>query len=344
MRLRFRLLLLGSFASIMLGCASHGASIEKRPLAPAAGAPDLFRFRADFWANLHQVLFHESLLPKPGLSGRKSLAHQSVAPVAELTPEESAAWKYAVAYYDEHFTTHSLFADDFLAATRGLTACGDALSLPDGLALATDWRALLVRAAPIYRARLWPEHQRADLAYIDAIRPLVAAHGAFLARRLAAVYETPWPDAPVDVEVTPVVPPFGASTVGEPPFLESHAPLITISSMDPGYSRDSGLEMLFHEASHLLVDKVQGLLDASASRQHRTLPRDLWHFLLFYTAGHVAKERLGPAYVPYAERPEHHLFDGHAAGYLPVFARAWQPYLDGHATLDAAIDAVVASF
>jgi hypothetical protein len=174
------------------------------------------------------------------------------------------------------------------------------------------------------------------------IRPLVAEHGAWFVTRLVSIYETPWPTRPVDVEVAPAVPPFGAITIGEPPFDGPHAPLLIVSSEDPGYSGESGLEMIFHEASHLLVDRVQALLEAK--RQGRSIPRALWHFVLFYTAGHVAKDRLGPGYVPYAERLEHRVFDQDTAAILPVLVREWQPYLDGRATLGSAVDAVVAAF
>lgn len=123
-----------------------------------------------------------------------------------------------------------------------------------------------------------------------------------------------------------------------------HAPLIVMSSEDPGYRGDAGLEMIFHEASHLLVERVQGMLDQSARRQSRTIPPSLWHLLLFYTAGHLTRERLGPNYVPYAERPENRIFVGDAARVLVALETAWQPYLDGASSLDSAIDALVRSF
>jgi hypothetical protein len=138
--------------------------------------------------------------------------------------------------------------------------------------------------------------------------------------------------------------PAGASTIGEPPFTGAHTPLITVSSEDPGYASDTGLEMIFHEGSHLLVDNVQTALETSAQRQARKLPDRFWHFLLFYTAGHVARERLGPGYVPYAERPANTVFVGRFQAYLAILERAWQPYLDGHVDLESAIDALVASF
>lgn len=279
-----------------------------------------------------------------GVDGPKSLAHRSVAPMTSLAPPDARPWRDALAYYDMRFTTRNTFTVEFMNAVREFTACGVKPSLPENLSLAPDWRGFLSLAAPVYRAHFWSEHERSNRAYVEAIRPLVAEHGAWFVKRLVGLYQTPWPKSPVVVEVAPAVPPFGASTIGEPPFTGSHTPLITVSSRDPGYRGESGLEMIFHEGSHLLVDRIQGMLDTSARRQGRSLPRGLWHFVLFYTAGHVAKERLGPSYVPYAERAENHIFDGDASTILPVLVKEWQPYVDGRTTLGAAVDSVVAAF
>lgn len=324
-------------ATTLLACHSRAAAID----APAPR--DMFQFHVDLWSNLHQVLFHESLLPKPGFAGPKSLAHHSVAPIDALDAAARSQWQPAIAYYDSHFSTHNVFEPAFAGGSLFLAAHGSEPALPAN-GIDDEWRTVLVAAAPVYRAQFWPAHEQRDRAYIDAIRPQLAAHGAWIAQRLAALYQTSWPTAPIVVEVTPAVPPFGASTLGEPPFTGPHTPLITVSSEDPGYATDTGLEMIFHEGSHLLVDKVQAALDASAQRQARKIPDQLWHLLLFYTAGHVTRERLGASYVPYAERPVNTIFSGRFAAILPILARTWQPYLDGKVALEPAIDAVVAAF
>jgi hypothetical protein len=333
---------LGVLALLALGCAApREATPPQGP--PAAPARELFRFHVDFWANLNEVLLHEALLPRPGYEGPKSLAHHSVAPVASLGVDGAAQWRDAIAYYDAYFSTQNTFEPQLVDGSRFLTARASEPSLPAS-GLADEWRRVLIGAAPGYRATFWAEHERGDRAYIEAIRPALATHGDWMAHRLEAIYRTAWPPEPVFVEVTPAVPPFGASTVGEPPFTGAHAPLITVSSVDPGYAGETGLEMIFHEASHLLVDKVQAALDASAGRQGRKLPDRLWHFVVFYTAGHVLRERFGAGYVPYAERPANRVFTGPFASYVPILERTWQPYLDGHVDLETAVDAIVAAF
>jgi hypothetical protein len=53
------------------------------------------------------------------------------------------------------------------------------------------------------------------------------------------------------------------------------------------------------------------------------------------------KERLGPAYLPYWEKPE--MQAKARLDILPVLEKEWQPYIDGKVPLASAIDAVVAA-
>ena len=321
--------------ALVAGCAAH---VPPKP-ATATPTQTIFRFHVGMWANLHQVLVHEALSPRPGFDGPKSNRGKKMADLAALDPEERESFRRALLAYDARFTTRNTFTDEHVAAVLALTAAGDAPSLPRA-GLPDDVFRALNQAAPAYRAHFWTDHASVDRAYVTAIEPLVVRHGAWLVARLAALYQTPWPTAPVDVEVAPAVPPFGASTVGEPPYDGAHRPLVIVSSADHGYSSESGLEMLFHEGSHLLVGKVEAMIAASANRQEIAVPPRLWHDVLFFTAGRVTRERLGPAYVPYAEQPQHAVL---APERIAALERTWQPYLDGETPLEAAVDAVVAA-
>ena len=339
-RLMRPLLYLIHAALALAGCARPSPP-ARAGRAPTEAAP-LFRFRVDFWANLNEVLLHESLLPRPGFEGPKSLKNRHVVHADILAPAEAASWRAALAYYDGHFSTRNLF-DQFIGAMPSFVGVDASQTLVATAHLDEEWRRQLLLAAPVYRTHFWPAHEQRDRAYIEGMQPLVAAHGAWFAKRVVAVFGMPLPAEPIDVDVTPVVPPFGGFTSGEPPYTPPHAALITLSSEDPSYAGDGGVEMLFHEVSHLIVGRVENALAASAKRQGRELPPRLWHDVIFYTAGHLAQERLGPTYVPFAERASSQLFKENDPTLL-VLKRAWQPYLDGRITLDAATDAIAASF
>lgn len=327
----------------MMGCAACATPSRPAPSAATSSeAAPLFRFHVDFWPNLNQVMLHEALVPRPGFAGPKSLRNRHVVTAETLAPAEAEQWHKALGYYDSHFDSDNLF-DHFTEAMPALHGLGPTQVPPTTTDIDQGWQSHLVLAAPIYKARFWPDHERKDRAYVERMRPLIAAHGAWFAKRLVAVYGTPLPTGPIDVDVTPAVPLFGGFTRGEPPYTGEHEALITLSSEDPAYAGDTGVEMLFHEVSHLLVGRVQEGLEASAKRQGRKVGGRLWHDVIFYTAGHLTQERFGPTYVPYAERPTSQLFDGAAHPTVVLLKRCWQPYLDGRTTLDAAIDAIVAS-
>jgi hypothetical protein len=88
--------------------------------------------------------------------------------------------------------------------------------------------------------------------------------------------------------------------------------------------------MLFHEASHGLTQIVRHDLDMAFVARGKTAPRTLEHVIIFYTAGELARRRLGPSYVPYAYK------NG-------VYARGWSDLekavaVHWRAWLDDAVD------
>ena len=122
---------------------------------------------------------------------------------------------------------------------------------------------------------------------------------------------------------------------------------ITLSSTDPGNQGASGFEVLFHEASHALAERVSNTIARECRERGKPIPRDLWHALLFYTTGEVVQRALkssnaqAGSYAPYAVREG--LYTRGWSGYLLLLERFWQSYLDGKTDFDAAIARMVSS-
>ena|ERR1022692_3171065 len=95
-------------------------------------------------------------------------------------------------------------------------------------------------AATIYKARWWPQHNRANLAWIAAATPLVAKYETVMKKELSAAYQTPWPADPIRTNVAEYASWAGAYTALDP----TH---ITVSSS--GTVTQAAVETLFHEAS-----------------------------------------------------------------------------------------------
>jgi len=199
----------------------------------------------------------------------------------------------------------------------------------------TELTETLERAAAVYRARWWPQHNGQNLAWIAAATPLVTKYEAVMKKDLSAAFQTPWPTEPILTDVSEYASRFGAYTMLEP----TH---ITISSAEAGNAGPAALETLFHEASHALIKKVSDVLEAELASQKREFPRRaFWHAVLFYTAGHVAEKHL-ENYTQYGIK--NGVFDRAWPGAVPILETDWKPYLDGKVDLATAIRNLVADY
>ncbi len=277
--------------------------------------PEIFRFQSGFWVNLHQFLFQQA-----SKSDR----------VASTAPE----WQAAVEYYKNAVVPKGEMSLELTDVNYRLSEADSATGLPAGLD--PSLAAALVKAAPVYRREWWPEHNRRNLAWIDAVRPLLARYGDRIRKDMVTVYHAEWPAEPVRTDIAVYGGQFGAYTATTP------KPHITMSSVDPGYQGEASLEMLFHEISHALDEKLSTALEAElAARGMLFRRRGFDHAIIFYTAGEVTRRYL-PNYETYAVR--NGIWEKGWPGAVPVLEKDWKPYLDGRIDWEAAVKAIVADY
>ena len=191
---------------------------------------------------------------------------------------------------------------------------------------------------PIYQRHWWPEHDRVNRVWIAAVQPLLERHGTALSQALTRTYGTTWPGNPVPVDLSVTAGPNGAYTTGPP----TH---VTISSSDPSLQGPAALETLFHESSHSPVSDLFQRVRQAASAQEVTVPRQLWHGVLFYTSGELTTRELkahGIAYTQLAGSGQYTNLCG--AGCREKIAEHWTPRLDGTRSIADSLAALVASF
>jgi uncharacterized protein (UPF0218 family) len=80
-----------------------------------------------------------------------------------------------------------------------------------------------------------------------------------------------------------------------------------------------GLEVLFHEASHPLAEKLEKDLGRECAAQKKQCD-DLWHAAQFYTVGDVVRRTLSKRGITYDSYAEHNGL--YQRGQRPKFKRA----------------------
>jgi hypothetical protein len=337
----------------------------------AYGPLPVFEFHSGFWINLHHTLYYEAKLREaPPAATQKSNAKPLIKlntmkdAATALSPAERLAWDNSVAYYAANYANKDLlFNNDLILLKNQLGDFEDCDELSGtrkktcDAGLPPKLTHILEAAAPVYRAHLWADQDRANRRWVARVAPLIEEQGVGISERLADIYQTKWPKAKIRVEVCAYANWAGAYTTLNPL-------RVTISSTDTRNQGDEAFEVLFHEASHGIAEPVESAIVRECRQRDKAIPRDLWHALIFYTTGEVirplltAVDKAPPTiedavkpnsvppsrrdtYIPYAIREG--LYERGWKDYLELLTRFWQPYLDNKATFDDAIARMVSA-
>ncbi|HKV25884.1 MAG TPA: hypothetical protein VJN93_14925 [Candidatus Acidoferrum sp.] len=349
-------------------------AINAQEIGSTFGPLPVFEFHSGFWINLHHTLYYEarlrllasnagSMSGSPATSQMKTMKDSST----PLSPSEQIAWSTAVAYYAEKMAGKDLlFNNDMVLLKNELGDLEDCADLSGARKKACDaglpaaLTRVLDEAAPVYRAHLWPEHDRANRQWVARVAPLIVQQGVDVSERLAFVYQTKWPAEKIRVDVSAYANNSGAYTTLDPL-------RVTISSTDPRNQGDRAFEVLFHEASHGIAEPVQQAIIRECRQREKAIPRDLWPALILYTTGEVIQPMLasgggktrstsggatgagsGPVASTQSSRSTYTVREDLSQRgwdeYYALLVRFWQPYLDGSAGYDDAIARIVSSF
>jgi hypothetical protein len=281
-----------------------------------------FEFHSGFWVNLHHTLYNQ-------VAGRRAGRAPNL---SSLNPAETLAWTEALDYYERKFAGHDLGEFSMLRIKLPLAFAGDAVSLK-GSGLPAPVIQILEKAAPVYRAHWWTEHNRKNHEWIDQVTPLIARYENVLRPALSHAYNTRWPKDRMRVEMS-------YYTTGNAAYTSLRPTVITVSSWSQRNEGPAGLETIFHEAGHGLIQRVQDEIGAAEKRRARKLRQtNLWHAVIFYTTGEVVRRQL-PALVPYAIK--YGMWENDWPNTLPVMERDWKPFVEGNGRFKDAIDRIVA--
>jgi hypothetical protein len=319
----------------------------------------VFEMHSGFWVNLHHFLYLQARLlnsNSPATESVRGAAQPDESPVSliDFPAAEIHAWQDAVSFYTKDLAGRDLLLNGDMEIINNqlsiMEGCPDLEGKTTPLCksgLRQDLVDALEKAAPVYRAHWWDQHDRTNRDWIAKVAPMIEKMGVELSGQLADVYQTPWPSQRLRVDVVCYAGPFGAYTTLDP----IH---VTISSHDPRNRGVYGFEVLFHESSHALAGAVNKAIAREFRQRDKPIPRDFWHALLFYTTGEIVRrdveygtmtitaDQLGGAssYLPYAAR--FGLYSGsweHFRGLLDLY---WLPYLDGRVSFETAMARVAA--
>jgi hypothetical protein len=303
--------------------------------APTTAASSDFEFVSNPWINLYNFLVKEGKrargIDDEGLGARGYLVEDTTA-VRALTGDERKRWSAAIDFFVRSEIA-GLLGIDSLVMNINLPL---AMAAPDGdledIRLHPELRRVLLDVMPIYRAAWWPGHDRRNQLWSASMRAQLATHEQCLRQRAEEVFRAPWP-RPIRVDASVFANWFGAYSTHNPT-------RITVSANSRGSQLAYGLEVLLHETAHGMLGPLDSALAMEAARQHKQLPRELSHLILFFTAGVLIRER-APLHIPFADAFGIWRQNSTASRYRDLIHRDWGPYVEGARPFCEAISALV---
>jgi hypothetical protein len=304
--------------------------------APVATTPH-FAFYSDFDTNLNDALVAAGVARK---GGKPELFHSGdeVSCFGKLPPSARAAWDGAVAYYTEIISPADWSDRQQFLVRVQLAGFDEELKDSGDRQFVEIARSFRAAATPAYKECRWAAQDEKNRRWIEELKARLAADEQRVAIRLEQLYRKPWNGLPILVDVVETVNWSGANSI----FRDSGGGHLLISN---SYQGLAALEVVFHEASHLLMDRndpVRQALDGAARAVDFRLPGDLWHVVLFYTTGEAVRRILDeggkPGYTPmvYAIMER-----GSWGGYRKALESAWGPYVEGKRALPEAAASLV---
>ena len=316
----------------------RGLSALARRVQNGAGSGHPISSVGPMDTNLNDALIAAGVARK---SSKPELFHagDEVPCFEKLPPSARAAWNGAVAYYTEIISPANWNDRQQFLIRMQLAGFDEDLTDAGARQFVEIARSFRAAATPAYRACRWTAQDEKNRRWIEELKPRLAADEQKIASRLEKLYRKSWNGLPIPVDIVETVDWSGANSIIRYP-AGGH---LMISS--PSYPGPSALEVVFHEASHLLMDRndpVQQALDKAAKAVDFRLPGDLWHVVLFYTTGEAVRRVLddggNPGYTPmvYAIMER-----GSWGRYRKALDSAWRPYLDGKRDLSEAATSLI---
>jgi len=307
-------------------------------------ATPYFAFYSQFTTNLHDALIEAGRNrndKKPELfhSGAEQPCFDG------LRSSTRVAWDEAVDYYAKiispagSFDRRKTILRAHLAGFDDeLAGFGERFADESAHQFADIAKGFWAAAGPAYRACRWESQDMENRLWIDAIVLQLSMYENIIAERLESLYKIAWSGLPIPIDLVNTVSWSGADTV-----IRESGGHIQIATSYQGFE---ALEIVFHEASHLLMERGNpvpaALNNAAESLGLAKVPRDLWHVLMFYMTGEVVRSVLEEAGQPEYSPIIYEIYErSDWVRYQGAIDQSWPAYLNGEQTLsDATINLI----
>jgi hypothetical protein len=291
-----------------------------------------YRFYSNELLNVHLLLYKHAAQIKSAKVADDSLG----AYLSKALPGSDSKMIDALKYYRDSITKKDMLFDSTMRKFSVMLAAGKP---KDAIGWQVEAMKHIRAIFPFYKKEIWPSIDSANKAWVLKVKSDLSQHEAFVITRLQKIYDDTMPAEKIRVDLGIYGTWAGAYSYSQ------GIDHIIISTFEDANQGPLGVEIVFHEGSHFLMDRVYNT--AQEYFNSKNLPSDRrqpWHIVLFYTTGLVVKEAYasrGISFVPYYK---HAKFEERIPPFkvaTDALALYWDPYMRGEGTQQEALKKVM---
>lgn len=281
-----------------------------------------YRFYSNELLNVHLLLYKHATQIKSAKVADDSLNLY----LSKVHLDGNTKMIDALKYYRDSVTRKDMLFDSTMRKFSVMLATGKS---KEAIGWQVEAMKHIAAIFPFYKKQVWPSIDSANKAWVQQVKSDLSKHEELVITRLQKIYDDTMPDEKIRVDLGVYATWAGAYSYSQ------GIDHIIISTFEDANQGPLGVEMVFHEGSHFLMDRVYNT--AQEYFNSKNLPNDRrqpWHTVLFYTTGNVVKEAYASQGINFLPYYKHAKFEERRSFKVATDALAlyWDPYMRGEGT------------
>ncbi len=311
---------------------------QKQAVSPAKTEllqTNYFIFQENPALNAHLFLYNKAMAGKFKKIPDDSLAYYSFKDKMKSIPaKELPELNSALIFYRDSLLAKDLLFDSLM---RNFS---DKVGNPDFVT--TKWQTQTLAKVnvffPYFLKLYWPAIDAENKTWIKTNKDAIIRLETSVVPELERIYQMKLPKEKVLVDLTNYATWAGAYSYND---VFCH---IVFSSAHRSNQGELAPEVVFHEASHFLVDKLEQQIKVASKGKDLKQSINLWHNMIFYTTGYVLEKQYAKEnkmFFPYyVQMKFEDKFPDFKAS-VEACKNYWNAYSDGKTTMEEAVKSIV---
>ncbi len=298
-----------------------------------------FSFQSSKQLNAHLYLYNRALGCKFTKKPNDSLAFYAFKDkYSVLNAKGAQELNTIIMYYRDSLVTKDLLFDNTMSEFSDYLSDEGKSKIKLNLKWQADALEALKKFQPYFTKLYWAGIDSANKAWLNSYKDQIIKMETTFVPELEKIYQTKLPSEKIRIDLTCY-----ATWAGAYSFKNGFEHII-YSSVSKSNQGDLAAEVIFHETSHFLADKLQERIAELSKNEAAKKTGNMWHSIIFYTTGFVMEKQFKQQWKKYEPYYVQMKFEDKFPDFKTTVEGCkeyWNKYMEGKLAFDEAVKSLV---